>query len=145
MWRLFKYLLPLILLANTAAYAQSNPTVEAKTDKNKVATGETFTYSLKIEGEFNSPKLRLPAFNDFTIVSQNQQQQYIAKNGSTILIVKANYCLRALNPGNFIIEGASVIDKDRQVKAAAIPIEVTGKPVKDKTKSAPRAKNAIDL
>jgi hypothetical protein len=44
MWKLFKYLLPLIILSNTAVYAQTEPAIEAKTDKNKVTTGETFTY-----------------------------------------------------------------------------------------------------
>ncbi len=145
MWKLFKYLLPLIILSNTAVYAQTEPAIEAKTDKNKVTTGETFTYTLKIEGEFNSPKLRLPAFSDFIIVSQGQKRQYIAKGNSTLLIVKVNYTLRALNPGNFVIEGASVTGKDKQAKAAPITIEVTGEPIKNKTGIAPHAKKAIDL
>ncbi|MCK9573451.1 MAG: BatD family protein [Candidatus Omnitrophica bacterium] len=145
MLKLSNYLLITIIFLSQTIYAQAPGTIEASVDKRKVATGEIFTYTLKVDGEFISPKLTIPKFNDFTIVSQNQQRQYTSKGSNTALTVKITYHLLALNPGNFAIEGASVKDKEKELKAQTIVIEATGKAVKEKIKVAPQIEKGIDI
>lgn len=144
MWKLYKYLLLFVFVVSVNSYAQSNNTIEATASKRVVTTGEIFTYTVKIEGEFHAPKLHLPKFNDFTIVSQNQQRQYVSKGKSTILTIKIVYGLLAANPGSFTIEGASIADKDKRIETQPIAIEVTGKPFKE-NKAAPYIERGIDI
>lgn len=145
MCRLYKYLLIVIIFLSQNAHAQTPGIIEASADKREVATGEIFTYTLKIEGEFLSPKLTIPKLVDFTIVSQNQQRQYTSKGIGTALMIKITYNLFASNPGNFTIEGASVTNKGKKLEAQPIAIEVTGEPLKEKIKVAPRIKKGIDI
>ncbi len=145
MWKSYKYLLLFIIFLSTNSSAQTNEVIEATTSKRTVITGEVFTYTLKIEGEFHSPKLQLPNLADFTIVSQKQQRQYVAKGKSTMLTIKITYDLLAPNPGNFTIEGASVTSKDKRIATQPITIEVTGEALKNKNTATPRIKKGIDL
>ena len=145
MWKLSKYLLIAVIFLSQNIYAQTPGIIEASVDKRKVATGEIFTYTLKVEGEFISPKITIPKFNDFTIASQNQERQYTSKGSSTALTVKITYHLFALNPGSFTIEGASVKDKERELKAKTIVIEATGRAIKEKIKAAPHITKGIDI
>ena len=145
MWKLSKYLLIAVIFLSQNIYAQTPGIIEASVDKRKVATGEIFTYTLKVEGDFISPKLTIPKFNDFTIVSQNQERQYTSKGSSTALTVKITYHLFALNPGSFTIEAASVKDKEKELKTQTIVIEAAGEAIKEKVKVAPYTGKGVDL
>lgn len=145
MWKLYNLLLASTLAFNVAAYAQTDSLIEAKVDKNSVQTGETFKYTLKIEGQFVSPKIQLPVFEDFTVVSTGQQRQYASKNNGTFLTLQANYSLLAINPGTFTIKGAAVIDGGKKIEAKPLVIEVTGKPLEKKSKIKPYTGKGVDL
>ncbi|MFA5008852.1 MAG: BatD family protein [Candidatus Omnitrophota bacterium] len=145
MWKLDKYLIAAVIFLSQTAYAQTPAIIEVSTNKRTVKTGEIFTYTLKIEGEFHSPKLDIPKPDNFTIASQSQQRQYTSKGNGTLLIVKITYQLFATNPGTFSIKGASVTDKDKKIEAQTIVIEVTGKPLKGKTNVTPYIRKGIDI
>ncbi|MCK9615132.1 MAG: BatD family protein [Candidatus Omnitrophica bacterium] len=140
---LFRFII--LIFLSTAAYAQTPSIIEASVNKHKITTGEIFTYTLKIEGEFLSPKLTIPKFDNFTIASQGQQRQYTSKGNRTTLTIKITYHLFAPNPGSFTIEGANVADKNKRIEAKPIAIEVTGKPLKEKIKVAPHIERGIDI
>ena len=140
---LFSFII--LIFLSTATYAQTPSTIEASVNKHKVATGEIFTYTLKIEGEFLSPKLTTPKLDNFTIASQSQQRQYTSKGNGTALTIKITYHLFAPNPGSFVIEGANVTDKNKKIEAQPIAIEATGKPLKEKIKVAPHIEKGIDI
>jgi hypothetical protein len=119
--------------------------MEAKVDKNKVETGEIFTYTLKIEGDFSSPKLALPDFRDFKIVSQNQTKSYSFKDNKARLQFNLIYHLVVAHPGTFTIKEAILEDKERKFKSNSIVVEVSGKPLEDKKKLAPYIEQGTDI
>jgi hypothetical protein len=145
MWKLYNCLLVFIIVLSVNAYASTDNAIEAKVSKSAVSTGEIFTYTLKIEGQFHSPKIALPEFENFTIASQSQQRQYTSKNGGTNLTLQATYNLFATNAGNFTIKGASLIDEGKRIETQPITIEVTGKPLEEKLKVAPSIENGTDI
>jgi len=145
MWKLYNCLPVFIIVINVNAYALTDNAIEAKVSKSAVSTGEIFTYTLKIEGQFRSPKIELPKFENFTIASQSQQRQYTSKNGGTNLTLQATCNLFATNPGNFTIKGASLIDGGEKIETQPITVEVTGKPLEEKIKVAPSVGKGIDI
>ncbi len=145
MSKLYKYLLPVVIFLNINAYAQTDNAVKATVNKREVATGEIFTYTLEVEGQFHSPKLRLPGFENFIIASQNQQRRYTAKGNGTFLTIKAVYNLFAPKPGSFTIGKASVTDEAKTIESQPIIIEVSGKPLEEKKKLTPYLQKGIDL
>lgn len=140
---IFSFLI--VILLSTVAYAQTPGTIKASVDKNAVATGEIFVYTLKIEGGFLSPKLTMPKLDNFKIASQNQERQYVSKGHSTALVIKITCHLFAADPGSFTIEGASLTDKDKKIEAKPIIIKVTGKSLKEKIKVSPHIRKGIDI
>lgn len=60
--------------------AEEEEVFEAKVNKNKLETGAIFSYIIKIKGEFYNPKMDLPEFKDFIVVSQVQSQRYLSQD-----------------------------------------------------------------
>lgn len=119
--------------------------LEAKTDRTKVKTGEIFTYTVKINGDFVSPKIILPDFKNFDIVAQNRFQNYSSQNGTTHLQVNLTYKLLATKPGKFTIEKVIMKDKGKEVKSGSVSIDVSGKPIEKKPNLSPYIRNAIEI
>ena len=84
------------VMCGIAAFAESK--IKASVSKDKVVTGEVFTYTVKIEGDFISPQLVLPDFKDFIVVSQNQGQSYSFQGGKATLESVLIYGLIAPKP-----------------------------------------------
>jgi hypothetical protein len=145
MLRLANLALVILLLFSTRCFPDDKVVMEAKVDKNKVETGEIFTYTLKIEGDFSSPKLALPDFRDFKIVSQNQTKSYSFKDNKARLQFNLIYHLVVAHPGTFTIKEAILEDKERKFKSNSIVVEVSGKPLEDKKKLAPYIEQGTDI
>jgi hypothetical protein len=143
---LFYYSTSIILLSGSVVFAQSAaPTIEAKVNKDKVKTGEIFVYSLKIEGSFKNPKLSLPDFKDFQIVTQNQVQNYITEAGRVKTILSLEYRLAIPKPGKFKINAATINDSGRIFKSKIQEIEVTGEPIHKRKELPSYLNNSIDI
>lgn len=140
----FKLLLLLLFIAlSGTAFAQAR--LEAKVSKDKVATGEIFTYTIKGEADSVSAKLILPDFENFVIVSQNQAQNYSLKNTKTVIEFVLVYGLLAPRPGSFLIKEAVLKDKGSEGRTKPINIEVSGKPLEDKRKIQPYLERGTDI
>jgi hypothetical protein len=126
-----------------SVFAESQ--IEAKVSKDKVTTGEVFTYTLKIEGDFISPQLVLPDFKDFIVVSQNQAQNYSLKGGKTTMESVLIYGLVAPKPGKFSIKEVSLKDKGKVLHGKSFTIEVSGEALKDKRKVQPYLERGTDI
>lgn len=135
----------LLMAPVLSAHAQAEGPVEAKVSKNKVATGELFTYSLKIKGSFALPKLILPEFSDLRVVSTNQAKNYSFQGNVTLVEVVINCVLVAVKPGVFTIKPAVLEDKNKKFTTAPITIEVTGKPLKEKRKILPYIEKGTEI
>lgn len=148
MLRLFKLSLTSALLCffvNCEAFPQETTTIEAKVSKSKVETGEVFLYAVNIEGNFASPKLNLPDFKNFVVASRQETRNYTTKDNKLHLSLKLNYGLIATKPGTFAIDGLNVEDKGKKIKANALIIEVTGKPVEEQNKMNPYGNSGVDI
>ncbi|MDD4955204.1 MAG: BatD family protein [Candidatus Omnitrophica bacterium] len=143
MLKLSSFLLVFAVMLNIAARAEEK-TIEAKVSKNTVTTGEIFTYTLKTEGEFTAPKLKLPVFDNFTIVSQSRKERN-SKGQAIKLMLEITYGMFAASPGKFTIAGASITDGNKKIETQPIAIEVTGKPMEKKSKIAPPPGRGIDI
>jgi len=132
-------------MPSTIAFCEEVAVLEATTSKNKVKTGEIFTYTIKISGEFTSPKLKLPEFKNFVIVSRNEQRSYTVKDKGMRFEEKMILNLLCQKPGVFVVEGFSVEDKGKKLTANPVTIEVTGKPLEEKTKPLPYTGKGIDI
>ncbi|HIE35777.1 MAG TPA: hypothetical protein EYP89_00875 [Candidatus Omnitrophica bacterium] len=119
--------------------------IEAKVDKDKVETGEIFTYTVKIKGEFEDPKIVLPKFKNFKIISQNQTKSYSFKEGRIEVEFDLVYELIASKPGVFKIEEVIVKDKGKRYKSNSIIIQVEGRPLEEKKKILPYIEKGIEI
>ena len=126
-------------------FSEETTIVEAKVSKTQVATGEIFAYTIKVEGEFISPKLKLPEFKNFIIASRSEQRSYIAKSKGMRFEEKLTLNLLCPKPGVFTIEGFSVEDNGKKLTANSVKIEVTGKPLEEKAKPLPYTSKGIDI
>lgn len=106
--------------------------VEVKADKTVVSAGETFTYTITIKGEFSSPKITMPEFNNFEIVSQRKSQSYMIKEGVSHIEITTRFILAAYTPGVYTIERVIVKDKGQTYSSEEVSIEVKGSPLKKK-------------
>ncbi len=120
-----------------AVFSEETATLAATVNKNKVTTGEIFTYVAKANGEFMAPKLKLPEFKNFVIVSKAEQRSYTAKESGIHFEEKLILNLMCPKPGVFTIEGFSVEDKGKKLTANSLTIEATGRPIEEKSKPRP--------
>jgi hypothetical protein len=133
-------------LSFAAVCAQTENPIEAKVSKNSVVTGELFVYTIKIKGEFSSPKLMLPEFSEeLKVISTNQAKNYSYQSASTRIEVAINCILVATKPGKFTIKPATLEDKNKKYSTAPITMDVTGKPLEEKRKALPYLENGTEI
>lgn len=131
------FLFPLLSLAEEL--------IIVKVDKEVVNTGEIFTYTAEVKGEFTSPEVFPPEFKNFTVVFQNQSRNYSFKDDKIILEFSLTYQLFASQPGEFTIEELIVKDGKKEFKGRSFIIKVEGKPLEEKRKVLPYIDSGIDI
>jgi hypothetical protein len=119
--------------------------INVSVDKSKVKTGEVFTYTINIEGEFSSPQIDLPEFGNLKIVSQSQSKNYIFKSDAIIVKTTLSYKLMAYKPGTYIIDSVTIEDKGRVFKSESVTVEVRGQPLEEKEERDELFEGAITL
>ena len=139
------FLLVSCFLFTGETFSEETTIVEAKASKTKVGTGEIFAYTIRVEGEFVSPKIKLPEFKNFIIASRSEQRKYTAKDKGMRFEEKLTLNLLCPKPGVFTIEGFSVEDNGKKLTANSVKIEATGKPLEEKTKPLPHTGTGIDI
>lgn len=145
MLRLFNLSLIIFLLFTFLSFSQDEEVIEVKVSKDKVETGEVFTYRIKIEGSFTQPELTLPEFKDFKVISQSRSKNYAFKQGRKKVIHNLVYQLFAPNPGVFTIKEAVLEDRGKKFKSKSITIDVKGRPLKEKRKILPYIEKGIEI
>ncbi len=144
--KIFLYFVALsIITIAQPVNAQENGEMKATVNKVKVSTGEMFTYNIQIKGEFESPQLDIPKFENFAVVGQSQKRKYFSKKGNTEVNIEITYNLIAINPGTFILKSATLRDNGKKIEAKPITITVTGTSLKEKRKTPPGIRRAIDI
>ncbi len=113
------------------------PAVRAEINKERVETGEIFSYQITIEGEFNQPKIQAPGFDNFQIVSSAQTKSFSYQKGKVKTIIKITYLLFCPKPGNFSIEPVKVEDGNQAYQSSPLDISVEGEPLEQKRKLLP--------
>jgi hypothetical protein len=109
--------------------------IQAGVDKNRVALGETFSYTLTVSGGLrNLPQPTLPTFDHFEIVGgPMQSQQFSMGTGGISSSLTLTYYLRPVQAGTFTIGPAEITVNGQTPRSEAIRIEVvdvgrTGQP-----------------
>ena len=133
----FRIILIIIVCFFSLGFSLNSGTIEVEVDKNKVETGEVFTYTIKIEGIFRKPHLILPNFDDFKFVSQSQSKSIRQEKGEVKKVIILKYFLFASEPGSFKIEPATLEDNGKKYKSKTISIKVKGRPLEEKRKIQP--------
>ncbi len=119
--------------------------LEAKVNKEKVETGEVFSYHLKIEGYFDQPQVKLPRFEGFEVASQSQSQSYSFEQGRQKLIMNLTYFLFASEPGTYTLKEVILEDNGKKFQTPPITIEVYGEPIAKKQKLLPYIEKGTNL
>lgn len=145
MLRFVNILLVCFFILLPSIFCQTANNLKAVVDKNKVETGEIFTYKITVEGEFINPQLDIPALKDFAIIAQGQSRNYTTKGDKTVITLNINYQLMAVKPGTFTIDAVALKDQSQQLKSIPLRIEVSGKPLQDKQKLLPYLENATEI
>ncbi|MBU2044444.1 MAG: BatD family protein [Candidatus Omnitrophica bacterium] len=145
MFRPYRIIFLSILAVGLLGAGKTENLVKARVDKVSVSTGEPLRYTLVVEGVFDEPKLKLPEFKGFKIISQAQSENYSHLKSGTRLTLKLEYVLYAGEPGELIIEPATIEDKKSEYKSDPISVRVNGKPLKEKKKILPFLRNSTDL
>lgn len=144
MSKLFKLSI-ISLLVVSFGLSLNNKAITAKINKQKVTTGEVFTYSLKIEGTFKDPVLKLPDFENFKVISQSQSQSYRQTKEGTENILSLIYHLFAPEPGVFTIRPATLENESTKYKSNSVTIKVKGKFLEKKKKIRPYTEKGTDI
>ena len=145
MLKLVKSALSIILMVALCGYTSSGPLV-VEVDKTKLETGEVFTYSIAVNGEFSeNAEITPPDFTPFEIITQNQSRNYSFRDGKMSFSVTWVYRLIAPESGTFTISETVLKDNDQELKSASFTITVEGRPLKEKKKVLPYISDATDL
>ncbi len=138
-------ILAVTLLIVFCGYTSSGPLV-AEIDKTELETGEIFTYSVTVNGEFSeNAQITPPDFEPFEIVTQNQARNYSFREGKMSFSVTLVYRLIATKPGTFTIGETVLKDNDKEIKSATFTVTVEGRPLEEKKKVLPYISDATDL
>jgi len=119
--------------------------VTAEAGKRTVKTGEVFSYTIKIEGEFEQPRIILPELKNFRIVSQSKSKRHSFKDKTETSAVKLIYFLFAPEPGAFTITPAVVEDNGKEFKSKSVTIQVKGAVLKEDKKILPYIESGIEI
>lgn len=128
MWNRLRILLCISLMcASLPVFAQNS--VSAAADRNEVKTGEVFTYTIKVEGEFTSPQVKPPDFGKLKIVARRQSRNYRTHGGVRHVEAVFVYQLVAYQPGEYILDKVEVTDAGKVYSSNAVTVQVTGEPI----------------
>ncbi len=127
MWYSFRILLLILSFSVTVpVLAQS---VGAEVDRDVVKTGEVFTYTIRIEGQFTSPRIQTPDFGKLKVVGQSQSRNYRMSGGTKQVEAVFIYQLTAYESGEYVLPKAEVTDGKKTYSADTLTVQVTGEPV----------------
>jgi len=141
-----KFALSLVLVFFVfSALAEVQSPVTTAVNKTRVKTGEKFSFTVTISGSFADPKIELPEFAPFKVVSRNQSRQYQIRGGKAEMKSMIQYRLVCLEPGNFVLGRVRVKDKEKEYFSQEIKIEVYGEKIEKKEKTPDRFKGAVTL
>ena len=138
-------ILLLLLLPLCISAEPLEKTITVETDKNQLSTGETFVYKIKITGGFSDPEIKLPDFENFRVVGQQQSRNYSYQGKTAILQFNMAIILMAVNPGDYTIPPLELTDKNETFKSEAITVKVQGRPLKEKQKILPYIESGKDI
>ena len=115
----------------------------AKTNRNKVAIGETVQITYTINSNGNN--FKAPAFNGFRVVGgPNQSSSFQWVNGKTSQSLSFSYILLAEKEGSYTFKGATVEAGGKTYTSNEINIEVVkGNPQQQKQQQAQPKQNPI--
>ncbi len=117
-----------VFLVHNLCFAQSAPKFTVKVSKDRVKAGEVFEYKIRagIESK-QSPKLTLPEFKHFKVISQGIVRNYSYEKRGIIITVVLDYTLTALEEGEFNLPQAGINYKREAFKSPVQKITVSGK------------------
>lgn len=99
--------------------------ITSELNKNKVKMGEKFIFTVTVTGNFNTtPKVKLPSFSDFKILSSQQHSSYNIKEGKYEVRFIYEIYLLPKNPGFFSIDSVELNYKNHVYKTQPLTIEV---------------------
>ena len=112
--------------------------IAVEVDKEKVETGEIFTYEVTVQGDLElSAQLKLPEFKNLRVVSQNQSRNYSIKGGVAKTTINFTYHIFAPKPGVFTIKPVILETGENKYQSRSITIKASGKPLEEKKKILP--------
>lgn len=100
--------------------------IKSEVDKTKISTNETVTYKITISSKEGVPKLKLPSFEGFDVVSSAQSSSisFGQKNAESrityVLVLAPN------KTGKIHIEPSSISVQGKDYASDSFDIEVTG-------------------
>ena len=108
------------------AQASAEVSVKAEIDKLKLSRDEVATYKVIIvSSEKEGPKLELPKFEAFKVVSQAQSSTFSFRGGKSVKQLVFIYILAPQQTGKLKIAPAVVKLKSETYPTAAFEVEVT--------------------
>ena len=116
----------LFAVASPPSSNEPQITVSSQVDKTQVAAGEPITFSVTIAGPLaTEPKVTLPSFEGFRVVSTGQSQSVRWQGGVQQRSVTLQYLLLPAEAGKYTL-GPVVVEHDGQTyKTTPIAVEVT--------------------
>lgn len=91
----------------------------------QVEVGASFQVQYVIEGEINSENIKAPAFENFKFVTRHSSATSVVATGKGLQKVKKIiFTLKAIQPGKFIIHGASIVHAKKYFKSNDVFVQV---------------------
>jgi LPXTG-motif cell wall-anchored protein len=110
----------LLLLVSTRVFSQSNPTIRASVDKNKIILGESFVLTVEVQlpaGTKNTFK-EIDTIPHFEFVGEPVIDSSTSGNGTSI---KGLYTLTSFDSGHWVIPSFVL---SRNIQSDTLPIDV---------------------
>ncbi|MCF7886935.1 MAG: BatD family protein [Candidatus Omnitrophica bacterium] len=119
--------------------------VKVEVNKNKVETGEIFSYSITVEGEFENPNLQIPNLDNFRIVSTKKTKNFLYQKNKVKAQLNITYFLLCPQPGSFIIKPVKITEKNKTYKSNSVDIIAKGEPLDKKEQLQPYIESGIEI
>ncbi len=129
----------LFLWISILGWSASDLLVKVSVDKNKVKTGEVFTYRINLESKKRIKDIILPKFDGFKVISQNREQRYLFGKGGLKIKLRFTFKLIAYNPGIYTIDKVKIKVGNKVFESDSVTIEVRGSSIKE----APQEKESL--
>jgi hypothetical protein len=118
-------LLMLGCLSASLALAASPPTVTATLDPDRIAAGDTTTFTVTVSGTQSAPRPEIPEVDDLEFYPAGQSSRFQSINGRSSVSIGYQFTVLARSEGRFEIPAIAINIDGRRLQSEPVTLTVS--------------------